>query len=235
MRAVLRTALAQAMRWRLLEINAAALAQGPAIRRPPVPALTPADARVLLEVVAGDRLEALFVVALGLGLRQGELLGLRWEDIDQDRGEVHVRYALQRVKGQGPQLVEVKTERSRRTLALPPIVVDALEGHRYRQDAERALAGRAWVETGFVFTTSIGTPLDGSSVTHHFQRLLAAAGLPRMRFYDLRHGCASLLLAQGVQPQGGHGDSGTQRDRLDDEHVQPRQPSAPAGGGSADR
>jgi integrase len=91
MRAVPRAALAQAVRWRLIELNAAALVEGPRVRRPRVAPLTPADARVLLEAVAGDRLEALYVLALGLGLREGEALGLRWDDIVLHRAEVHVR------------------------------------------------------------------------------------------------------------------------------------------------
>jgi integrase len=99
MRAVLRAALAQAVRWRLVSFNAAALAEGPTVRRKPVRALTPADAQGLLGAVVGDRLEALVVVALSLGLRQGEALGLRWPDVDLDRQQVVVHSALQRVKG----------------------------------------------------------------------------------------------------------------------------------------
>jgi integrase len=201
MRAVLRAALAQAVRWRLLSANAAALTEGPTVRRRPVPALTPADAKVLMAALGGHRLEALVIVALGLGLRQGEVLGLRWEDLDLEREEVHVRRALQRLKGRGNVEVELKTELSRRNLALPPVVSEALSGHRERQDAQRELAGASWTETGYVFTTAQGRPLDGSNVTHDFQQALSEAGLPRMRFYDLRHGCASLLLAQGVHPR----------------------------------
>jgi integrase len=201
MRAVLRAALAQAVRWRLLSVNAAALTEGPTVRRQPIPALTPADAKVLLEVVADHWLEPLVVVALGLGLRQGEALGLRWEDVDLDREEVHVHRALQRLKGRGQVEVELKTDLSRRSLALPAFVANTLRRHRQRQDGQRALLGQSWRVTGYVFTTGSGEPLDGSNVTHSFQRLLRRAGLPKMRFYDLRHGCASLLLAQGVHPR----------------------------------
>jgi integrase len=201
MRAVLRAALAQAVRWRLLSVNVAALTEGPTVRRKAVPALTPADAKVLLAAIAGHRLEALVVVALGLGLRQGEVLGLRWEDVDLEQREVHVRRAVQRMKGQGIQAIELKTEMSRRNLALPDLVADVLAQHRERQQVERVEAGPRWQDTGLVFTTSIGTAMDGSNVTHEFQRVPAKAGLPRMRFYDLRHGCASLLLARGVHPR----------------------------------
>jgi integrase len=114
---------------------------------------------------------------------------------------VHIRRALQRLKGRGNVEVELKTDLSRRNLALPPVVSEALSAHRERQDAQRELAGARWSEMGYVFTTSQGRPLDGSNVTHDFQQALNEAGLPRMRFYDLRHGCASLLLAQGVHPR----------------------------------
>ncbi len=100
--------------------------------------------------------------------------------------------ALQRVDGH-LVLVEPKTSQSRRTLALPPTVAAALGAHRHRQDLERAAAGVAWANVGLVFTTSEGTPLDARKVVRRFKRLLAAAGLPDMRWHDLRHSCASLL------------------------------------------
>ena len=100
--------------------------------------------------------------------------------------------------GSKVQLVEPKTSRSRRRIALPASVAVLLREHRKAQLQARLWAGTRWQEGDFVFTTSVGTPMDGADVTRRFQRLLAAAGLPRMRFHDLRHGAASLLLAQGV-------------------------------------
>ena len=141
--------------------------------------------------------EALYSVALALGLRQGEALGLRWQDIDIDRHQSSVSHALQRIGGR-LELVEPKTRRSRRTMVLPVTVADALRRHRDVQAQERRRAGSEWVEADFVFTTQWGKPLDGSFVRRDFPRLLDAAGLPPMRFHDLRHSCASLLLAQGV-------------------------------------
>ena len=200
LRAVLRRALNQAVRWGILARNPAILVDGPRVPRYEVPAMDPADARRLLEAVRGDRLEALYTVALSIGLRQGEVLGLRWQDVDLDRATLSVRFALQRIAGQ-LQLVEPKTRQSRRTLALPERVVTSLRQHRARQLREKLWAASRWRESGLVFTSSIGTPLDGTNVTHHLQDLLEAAGLPRMRFHDLRHACASLLIAQGVHPR----------------------------------
>jgi len=200
MRAVLRRALNQALRWGLVPRNVATLVDPPRVPRYEVQAITPQQARAFLDAVRGDRLEGLYTVALAVGLRQGEVLGLRWEDLDLEGGFLTVRHALQRVGGR-LQLVEPKTRLSCRTIAMPPLVVGALREHRKRQLQERLWAGSRWHEGGYVFATTIGTPLDGTNVTHHLQALLLGADLPRQRFHDLRHACASLLLAQGVHPR----------------------------------
>ena len=114
--------------------------------------------------------------------------------MDLDLATLTVRYALQRVDGQ-LRLVEPKTRLSRRKLALPAIVVASMRQHRARQLREQVWVGSRWQESGLVFTSSIGTPLDATNVTHRLQRALAAGSLPRMRFHDLRHACASLLIA----------------------------------------
>lgn len=211
-RATLRRALNRAVKQGLVHRNVAALADPPKVTTKPVAPLTPAMAQDLLTAIRGHRLEALFVLALATGLRQGEMLGLQWSDIDLDVRRVIVRNALQRIDGKYV-LVPPKTERSRRTLSLPTTTVKMLSEHRDRQKAERAVAGNDWFESNFVFTTDKGRPLDGVNVTHAFQRLVKAAGLPHMRFHELRHACASFLLAQGasmrlVMEQLGHSQIG---------------------------
>lgn len=114
---------------------------------------------------------------------------------------LRVRRASQRIPHQGTQLVETKTARSRRTLVLPPIVISALRAHRARQAMERLAAGERWVDLDLVFPSERGTLADGPNVTHRFHKLLKRAELPPMRFHDLRHACASLLLVQGVHPR----------------------------------
>lgn len=198
--AVLRRALGQALKWNLVARNVATLVDPPRVRRPEVQPLSPEEARQLLTKVEGDRLAALYSVALALGLRQGEALGLRWRDVDLEAGTLAIRNALQRVDGK-LQFVDPKTSKSRRTVALPEVAVAALRTHRVRQYQERLVAGTRWHDTGLVFTTSIGSGLDGRNVTRQFQKLLKDLGLPRQRFHDLRHTCASLLLAQGVHPR----------------------------------
>lgn len=196
-RAVLRRALNQAVRWSIVPRNVATLVDVPRVPRFEIRFFTPDEARHFLEVARGDRLEALYTLALAVGLRQGEALGLRWEDVDLERGVLNVRHSLQRIGGK-LVLVEPKTRLSRRAIALPPFAVLALRQHRRRQVQDQLWAGPRWEEQGLVFTSSIGTPLDGSNVTHRLQRLLSKAGLPRQRFHDLRHSTATLLLAQEV-------------------------------------
>ena len=139
-------------------------------------------------------------MAVALGLRLGEALGLRWEDVDLEAGVLHVRQALQRLRGE-IAFVEPKSKRSRRSVALPEVVTAALKAHRVRQLEERMVAGRRWEESGLVFRTCLGTALDSRNVTRAFHKLLVDAGLPRIRLHDLRHTAATLLLAQGVSPR----------------------------------
>ncbi len=132
-----------------------------------------------------------------MGLRQGEALGLRWQDIDLDLGYLRVSKQLQRMDGKFA-LVEPKTSRSRRTLVMPEAIASSLRAHRTTQLSEPPSAAEKWPEWDLVFTRPDGAPLDGTVVTHQFHRLLDRARLPQRRFHDLRHSCATLMLAQGV-------------------------------------
>ncbi len=123
-------------------------------------------------------------------------MGLRWEDVDLEAGRLRVRHTLACVEGE-LTLLEPKTDRSRRNLVLPASVGPALRSHRTRQRMERLVAGSRWVDSGHVFTTTIGTPVHAASVTRAFQAALSRAELPRSRFHDLRHAAATFLLAQG--------------------------------------
>jgi integrase len=196
-RAVLRNALNQALKWGLIVRNAAALTEPPHIEKHEIQPITPEQARRFLHAIAGDRLEALFTVALALGLRRGEALGLRWQDIDFEKCILRVNYSLQRFGGK-LHLAELKTKNSRRVLHMPEVLVLKLQEHRKRQLHER-LASSCWEENDLVFASSIGTPSEPRNVNRHFDQLLKRAGLSHFRLHDLRHYCASLLLMQGVQ------------------------------------
>jgi integrase len=197
-RNILRQALGHAERIELVGRNVARLAVPPRIPRSTVSPLDPDEARRFLAAIAGDRLEAAYLLALAAGLRQGEILGLRWADVDLPGGTARIRVALQRVDGLFA-LVEPKSASSRRSVALPSIAVNALVVHRERQATERQTVPAP--EPPFddlIFTTTAGQPIDGINLTRRFQRILRQAGIRRQRFHDLRHACASLLLAQGV-------------------------------------
>ena len=200
LRTVLRIALNRAMRHGLLARNVAALAAPPRGTRPEVKSLSPEQARTFLVSIASHRLYALFAVAVSCGLRQGEILGLCWSDVDLDQGALRVRQALERL-GKGWRFVEPKSVTSRRTITLPHTVVPILRAHRTQQCAQRLAAGARWTEHGFVFTACHGQPLDGCRLNATTKRLMAAAGLPTLPFHSLRHSAATILLVQGVPPR----------------------------------
>jgi integrase len=199
-RATLRAALAVAMDWYDLDRNVAAIAKPPRVIKKEMRSLTPVQAREYIEAAKSERLEALFTVTMALGLRQAEILGLMWMDIDLASGTLVVRRQLQRIASK-LQLVETKSEESARPLLLPAVATAALRRHLAKQDEERAAAGEEWKETGMVFTTTLGTPVDARHVIRRHHAILKVASIPHLRFHDLRHSAASLLLAQGVSPK----------------------------------
>jgi integrase len=199
-RGTLRTALNQAVHWGLISRNAASLVASPRVEQYAIQPFTPDEARTFLAAIKGDRLEALYSVALTMGLRQGEALGLEWLDVDLDLGYLRINKQLQRQDGNF-QFVPTKTPTSRRTLALPASIVHSLRDHRLRQAAERRATGPRPDGWDLVFTTERGRPIDGTVVSHHFHDVLHSSGLAQRRFHDLRHSCATLLLVQGVSPR----------------------------------
>ena len=227
MHAVLRRALADAVRDELVSRNVSLLVSPGKAPRPRVVPVTDIEARALLAAAADDRLRVLWLVLLSLGLRRGEALALRWSAVDLDGGTLEVRASLQRrrtneVTPSGRRrstLIEVdpKTEGSVRTLALPDVLVEALRQQRRVQTAER-LAARTWVDAGLVFTTSVGTALEPRNVSRSWERVCERAGLDRhLRIHNLRHAAASFLLLQGadlrtVMEQLGHSRLATTSD-----------------------
>ncbi|MCZ7433247.1 tyrosine-type recombinase/integrase [Streptomyces sp. WMMC1477] len=161
--------------------------------------LTADEARTFLVATNGHRLQPLFELALHTGLRKGELLGLRWEDLDLAGGTASIRRTLQRTNSGGLTALPTKTQSSERRIALPTPCLRSLEQHRDRQLQERDAAGTGWKDSGYVFTRTDGAPIEGSTLTRHFNTLLHQARLRRIRFHDLRHSTATLLLEQGVE------------------------------------
>jgi integrase len=201
--AVLHRALAQAVRVGLVARNVADLVDVSRMAEHDLQVLDRSQVQQLLAAVAGHRLEALYVLALSTGMRQGELLALRWQDIDLDKRTVQVRATLQRTKEQGYMLAPPKTKRSRRQITLTSAACTALRAHRARQAEQRLALGSEWDTTyDLVFPNTLGKPMDGTNLLHYdFYPLLKRAGLPRIRFHDLRHTAATLLLGRGVNPK----------------------------------
>lgn len=192
---VLNRALKQAVQWGLVPRNVCSAVKRPRDEEKEIQPLTAEQAAALLKTAAGDRLEAIYVLAVTTGMRLGELMGLQWSDVDLEAGAVQVRRTLQEVGGQFA-LVETKTKKSKRKVDLPNVAVDSLHEHRKRQLAAGHLGA------GYVFTDTHGGHLRRSNVHRYsYKPLLKRAGLPTIRFHDLRHTAATLLLLDGVHPK----------------------------------
>lgn len=198
-RAVLRRALGHAVREGRVPRNVAELVDSPKGAGTKLDdALTADEARSVLKAAKGDRLEAFAVLALSLGLRRGELVGLRWEDVDFKAGELTVSRTVGRVSGRGLVVSTPKTSAGIRTIPLIGRCGPALREHRRRQSEERLAIGAEWVDTGHVFTTPVGTVIDPGNVYHWWRRLTERTGIGARRLHATRHTCATLLLDQGV-------------------------------------
>jgi integrase len=193
--AIMHRALKQACAWGDMARNVADLVEVPPIDRKEMKVLTPEQARRFLQAAKGTRFEALWVLAVTSGMRQGEMLGLRWEDLDLDRGIVTVRSTLQRITGEW-RFMEPKSQKSRRQIVLAPSAVEALRRHRPKQNGERLRMGASWQDWGLVFANEVGRPMEVGNLTNrYFRPLLKQAELPLLRFHDLRHTAATLMLA----------------------------------------
>lgn len=198
---VLHRALSQAERWGLIVRNPAALVDTPRSPHFQFQVLSANEARRLLKEAAGDPLEALYVLAITTGMRRGELLALHWADVDLERGVLAVTGTLQRVDGR-LVVAEPKTARSRRSVTLEVHAIQALRAHACSQAAARLAAGESWQEQDLVFPNRVGLPFEPRNLLQRsYKPLLRRANLPDIRFHDLRHTAATLLLSQNVHPK----------------------------------
>lgn len=195
---ILSRALKVAMQRGKVAQNVCTLVDAPSLISREIRPLTTVEARTLLATSVERRNGARWSVALSLGLRQGEALGLMWADLDLEQGTLTVRRALQRLAGQGLVLVEPKSDAGHRTIALPAPLVDVLRSHRAAQLEERLRAGSEWQDHGLVFAQENGKPIDPRTDHRAWKALLEAAGVRDARLHDARHTAATLLLLQGV-------------------------------------
>ena len=199
-RATLRRALRMAEQDGYLSRNVAAIAEGPKKVHHEGRSLTPEQAQQFLAAVKGHRHEAAYVIALSLGLRRGEILGLSWRDVEEAEGTVVLQVRRQLVRDKtGLHLVDLKTVGSRRTLHLSRPMVELIDRHRIRQEAEELVGAQRWHnDHALIFTSNIGTPLDPDEFGKTVPKICIDAGLGRWSIHELRHSCASLLIAMEV-------------------------------------
>lgn len=200
---VLRRSLKVAVQRRRLKVNPAGTdsMDAPPRDEKEVEPIPTTEVEKILAAADGTPYGARWSVALALGLRPGEALGLRWEDVDLDEGVLHVRQQLQRVTGKGLVATSPKSDAGRRSMVLPATLLAALKAHRKAQTEVRLKAGDHWTDTGLVFTQDDGRPISAEVDRRRWHALLEVAGVPQRRLYDARHSAATLLLAQGVAPR----------------------------------
>jgi len=205
---ILHKALDKAKKLRLVAENVTELVDRPRVEETEINPLSLEQIKVLLAVAQGHPMEALLTLALATGMRRGELLGLKWKDIDFEKGTLQVRRIMSRVPSKlkteerrGYVEAATKTKRSRRSIVIVPFALEALRRHQEHQQVAKEKATR-WVENDLVFRTSVGTPLHpDNNIFVPFKELLKEAKLPNIRFHDLRHSAATLLLSEGVHPK----------------------------------
>ncbi|HWD96533.1 MAG TPA: tyrosine-type recombinase/integrase, partial [Acidimicrobiales bacterium] len=199
-RYILAQAIDQGIRWGSVNRNVARLSRAPKEYRREGRTLTYEQARRLLKELEGHRHEALYSLMLSTGLRRGEALGLQWRDFDEESRTITVRRQLKR---EGGSLVtaDTKTARSRRSVNIPLGLQDLIMRHQKRQEEERYVQEELWSDTGFIFTTRFGTPIDPRNLNREFATICKQAGLEHWHPHELRHSAASLMLASGVKIQ----------------------------------
>ena len=209
---VLHCALNHALRLGIIYRNPSDAVYKPKAKKNEMQVLDENQVKALLIAVRGKRLETLFKIAITTGLRQGEILGLKWGDLDWDTHQLNIQRQVQRVPERGLVFSDPKTAAGRRMIVLGPGTILALKKHFKRQLVEREFVGERWQDNDLIFPSSIGTPLDQSNLNRQYKNSLREAGLPDIRFHDLRHTAASLMLKQGVsvkvvQERLGHSDA----------------------------
>jgi integrase len=204
---MLHLALDKTVQWGLVPRNVCDAVEPPHVKRYEIQPLNAEQIQQFLTAARGHRLEALFVLALAIGMRRGELLALKWRDINFATGTLQVRRILTHMPAKlndkgGYVEAEPKTEKSRRSITIAPFALEQLKQHRVRQVEEKLKAGPAWTDHDLVFSSTVGGHLHTSRILFaQFKQLLKEAGLPDIRFHDLRHSSATMLLSLGVHPK----------------------------------
>ena len=186
--------LAVARKRGLVTHNPADDATIPALENKEMMFLNEQQVHILLITVKGHEHDALYDIAVKAGPREAELLGLKWQDVDFVHATMSIQRQAKRVKGKGIQLRALKTKSSRRTIHIGEATLNLLRHHKVQQETRKLETGEAWQENDLIFPSSIGTPMDQSNLVAEFKAILEIAGLPEIRFHDLRHTAASIMI-----------------------------------------
>ncbi len=198
---VLHCALNHAVKMGIIGRNPSDAVTKPRLRRKEMRVLDDNQARTFLIHASKSRNAAFYYLAVTTGLRQAELFGLKWSDLDWESMRLQVQRQIQRVRGGGLVFTEPKTARGRRVVVLGKSTKNVLQEQFKHQQLERQFAGDKWIENDLIFTSTIGTPIDHRNLFREFKELLQVAGLPNIRFHDLRHTAATLMLQQNIHPK----------------------------------
>jgi integrase len=197
---VLHHALRRALQLGLVTRNSANAVIKPKLKRIEMKVLDEIQVRSLLMSAKGSHMEALLRLAVTIGMREGELIGLKWADLDSAGRKIHIQRQIQRIKRQGLAFFSPKTAKSRRLVAIGAATIEKLREQLDRQQLERMFAGTKWVENDLIFANRIGKPMEPANLLKLFKELLVKANLPDIRIHDLRHTAATFMLLQEVHP-----------------------------------
>ncbi len=198
---VLHAALNHALKLGLVIRNVSDAVTLPKVPRKEMKTLDDYQVRQLIQATESPQMEVLFWVAVTTGLRQGEILGLKWSDLDWQSKRLHIQRQVQRIKGKGLVFCEPKSASGRRMIVLGQSTIEKLREYKRDQETTRIHVGSKWKDNDLIFPSPYGEPLDSTIVVKAYKRSLKAAGLPEIRFHDLRHTAATLMLQQGINPK----------------------------------
>jgi integrase len=199
--AVIHRALNHALQLGLVVRNVSDSVTRPKVPRKEMQTLEDYEVRRLIEAAESPQMEVMFWVAVTTGLRQGEILGLKWSDLNGETRRIHIQRQVQRRAGEGLVFCEPKSASGRRVIVLGQSIIEKLRSYKNTQEKDRMRMGNKWQENDLIFPSPIGTPLDPSNVVKAYKRSLEKAGLPKLRFHDLRHTAATLMLQEDINPK----------------------------------